>query len=235
MKPRLLDFYCKAGGTTKGYQRAGFYVVGVDIEPQPHYCGEEFYQADALDVMNWLLHGQGFATPIGIYYNIKDFDAYSASPPCQKWSTGAAIHGYSHPDLITPTHELLSAMGKPYIIENVRGAPLIDAFMLCGTMFGLKVKRHRYFECNFPIHFLPASCSCKGKAGFTNAKSGFSSFANGAKLISVAGHNFSVEDAKVAMNIDWMNQDELREAIPPAYTEYIGKYLMQVVANPEGR
>jgi len=100
--------------------------------------------------------------------------------------------------------------------------------MLCGTMFGLKVRRHRLFECHPPIYpFLPP-CACKGKAGFTNATSGFSSFANKARLISVAGHNFSVEDARTAMGIDWMTQDGLREAIPPLMAKFIGEQMMAV-------
>ncbi len=213
MKPRLLDLFCGAGGATKGYQRAGFYVIGVDNKPQPHYCGDEFYLADALD------------------FPLEGYDAYHASPPCQLWSTATAIGGYKHENLLTPIRERLVAATKHYVIENVKGAPLRNAFMLCGTMFGLKVKRHRYFECSFDIYFAPATCGCKGKAGFTNANRAFSSFANKANLISVAGHNFSVTDAMIAMNIDWMKQEGLSQAIPPAYTEYIGKYLLELITH----
>ena len=136
--------------------------------------------------------------------------------------------------MIAPTRELLLATGKPFVIENVPLArnQLCNPIMLCGTHFGLKLKRHRYFELHgFEILFAPASCACRGKAGFTNACGGFSAFKNGAKLISVAGHNFSVDDARVAMKIDWTGQEGLAQAIPPAYTEYIGKYLIQAVIS----
>ena len=100
--------------------------------------------------------------------------------------------------------------------------------MLCGTMFGLKVKRHRYFELHgFEILFMPATCACKGKAGYTNADRDGSFFARGAKLISVAGHNFGIDDAREAMQIDWMGRDHLSQAIPPAYTKFIGSCLME--------
>jgi len=123
------------------------------------------------------------------------------------------------------------ATGKPFIIENVPGAPLINPLTLCGTMFGLKVKRHRLFELHgFEVWFLPATCACKGKVGYTAASDGFSSFANKAKLISVAGHNFCVKDAKQAMQIDWMPQSELSQAIPPIYAEFLGKQLINALA-----
>jgi len=230
MKPKLLDLFCGAGGASMGYHRAGFAVYGIDNKPQPHYPFP-FLQMDALEAMDRLLRGEGLTFNNGETLYLADFAVFHASPPCQKWSTGTAIHGYKHPDLLTPIRERLIATGKNYIIENVKGAPLQNAFMLCGTMFGLKVKRHRYFECSFDIYFAPATCACRGKAGFTNSKSGFSSFANKAKLISVAGHNFSVTDAMIAMNIDWMKQAGLTQAIPPVYTEYIGKYLMPTLAH----
>lgn len=209
-KPRLFDLFCGDGGAAMGYHQAGFEVTGIDIESQPNYPFE-FYQGDALTV------------------SLDGFDAYHASPPCTKWSLVTKVHGGQHDDLLTPIRERLIATKKPYIIENVRGAPLRNPFMLCGTMFGLKVRRHRYFECSFDVYFAPATCACKGKAGFTNAQRGRSSFKNKAKLITITGHNFSVTDARVAMNIDWMKQKGLSQAIPPAYTEYIGRHLMAVV------
>lgn len=219
MKPRLLDLFCGAGGAAMGYYRAGFEVVGVDIKPQPHYPFE-FHQADAL------------TSPL------EGYDAYHASPPCKadnqavlcrpKYENARA----KYKRLIEPTRELLLATSKPFVIENV---PLVrnqlyNPIMLCGTQFGLKLRRHRYFELHgFEILFAPAGCGCKGKAGYTAANDGFSSFRNGARLISVAGHNFAVDDGKLAMGIDWTGQDGLSQAIPPAYTEYIGKYLMQAI------
>ena len=211
-KPRLLDFFCKAGGASMGYSRAGFEVVGVDNESQPNYPFE-FHLADA---MNYPLNG---------------FDAYHASPPCQGYSVLSAMH----PDLeweklIKPVREILKATGKPYIIENVETAPLNkrpDLFgnygvMLCGSMFRLGVergylRRHRIFETSFPVDQL--LCRHKGPA------------------VGVYGHGGHVgkhrmlyrAEASKAMQIDWMNRDEMCQAIPPAYTEYIGKYLLRQI------
>src|SRR5690606_32247689 len=128
-----LDLFCKAGGASRGYQQAGFYVVGVDIEPQPNYCGDLFIQADALDVLNWADF-------------LAQFDAVHASPPCQSYSVTASLHEANYPELIGPVRERLSLLGVPYAIENVVGAPLRDAVRLCGSSFGLGVRRHLLFE-----------------------------------------------------------------------------------------
>ena len=214
MKPRLLDLFCKAGGASVGYAHAGFEVEGVDIEPQPHYPFR-FHLADA------------FTFPLDGY------DAYHASPECKRHCQAIACrpgYRYKYPDQITPIRARLIATGKPYVIENVPWAKhlLQNPIMLCGTMFGLKLKRHRYFESNIDLGLLlPAGCACNGRAGYTNADKGFSAFARGARLISVAGHNFCVDDARLVMGMEWANQDELSQAIPPAYTEYIGHLLWQ--------
>lgn len=209
-RPKLLDLFCGAGGASMGYYRAGFDVEGVDIKPQPHYPFK-FYQADALE------------------FPLEGYDAYHASPPCQ-----FAINQYTgiKVNLIPAIRQRLQETGKPYVIENIPRArgQLINPFYLCGTWFGLKVKRHRFFEINFELNALFNTCACKKRDGFTNShRFGISSFKKGAKLISVVVHNFSVPDAKVAMGIDWMIGKELSQAIPPAYTEYIGKYLMRVL------
>ena len=202
-----------------GYYKVGFEVVGIDIEPQADYPFE-FHQGDALT------------------YPLEGFDAYHASPPCKADNQGILcrpereILRANYPRLIAPTRERLLLTGKPFVIENVPLArrQLRNPVMLCGTMFGLKVKRHRYFELHgFDIWLMPATCGCQGKGGFTNSSFGFSSFANGARLISVAGHNFSVADAQVAMGIDWTGQDGLSQAIPWVYTQFIGKYLMEII------
>lgn len=216
MKPRLLDLFCRVGGASVGYARVGFEVEGVDIDPQPNYPFK-FYEADA------------FSFPL------EGYDAYHASPECKRYCQAIACRpGYrdKYEDQIAMIRPRLVATGKPYVIENVPWAKhlLHNPIMLCGTMFGLKIKRHRYFESNIDLGLLsPFGCACRGKAGYTNADKGFSAFDRGAKLISVAGHNFCVDDARVAMGMSWANQDELSQAIPPAYTEYIGKYLMQQI------
>lgn len=213
-KPRILDLFCCAGGVAMGYSRAGFEIVGVDIDPQPRFPFE-FIQADALALdMKF----------------IKSFDAIHASPPCQSYSDLAKRNGNAHewPRLIEPVREMLIKSGKPYVIENVEGAPLLNPVVLCGTMFkGLRVLRHRLFEANFPIiappHGKHPLCHTldkrKSHYGKTNEMIDFVSV-NG-------GGNCSVAAARDAMGIDWMTKDEMNEAIPPAYTECIGKQLMK--------
>jgi DNA (cytosine-5)-methyltransferase 1 len=212
-KPRLLDLFCCAGGAGVGYARAGFDVVGVDINPQPRYP-LPFIRTDALD-----LDPKFIAT----------FDAIHASPPCQSYSDLAKRNGNAHewPRLIEPVREMLSRSGLPTVIENVEGAPLLDPVVLCGTMFkGLRVLRHRLFEANFPIippqHGKHPVCHTfdkrKGQFGKTNEMRDFVSV-NG-------GGNCSVVAARDAMGIDWMTKNEMNEAIPPAYTQFIGKQML---------
>jgi DNA (cytosine-5)-methyltransferase 1 len=213
MKPRLLDLFCGAGGAGMGYHRAGFEVVGVDIEPQKNYPFE-FHQGDALEYL--AEHGH-------------EFDVIHASPPCQAYSDTYSLPNVGeYPELISPVRALLLAIGKPYVIENVDNAPLDNPLMLCGTMFGLRLIRHRLFECRPPVWFPPGPCQCRHL--YTNSARGFSSFDNGATAITVAGNNYPLKDGAVAMGIDWMtNRGELSEAIPPAYTEFIGAQLLQAV------
>lgn len=200
---KLLDLYCKAGGGSYGYKKAGFDVVGVDIEHQPNYP-YKFIQADAIEFLKTA--------------DLSAFDAIHASPPCQAYSWSAKRWNKNYPDLVQPTRELLIKTGKPYIIENVIGAPLINPITLCGTMFGLKVIRHRLFESNIELQ-IPCKCFHNG------------SVKNG-DYVTVAGHGGDSKDCKLstwreAMGISWMNKNELTQAIPPAYTEFIGKQLIQ--------
>ena len=188
-----------------GYARAGFYVVGVDIEPQPNYPFE-FHQADAFT------------------YPLDDFNAYHASPPCQRYSRTKSLHpGREYPDLLGKTRELLIATGKPWVIENVVGAPFQHWIMLCGMMFGLRTYRHRRFETSFlmmqPEH--PKHTERVLNRGYDPNWTGF--------YCVTGGCNAPVAMMKETMGIDWMTRAELTQAIPPAYTEYIGKYLMQAV------
>lgn len=209
---RVLDLFCGAGGAGKGYSLAGFDVIGVDIKPQPSYPFK-FIQADALEYCE--AHGA-------------EFDLVHASPPCQRWSIGDRPHKSAerHPDLIAPFRDLIRPMGVPFVIENVVGAPLIQPYMLCGTMFGLKVFRHRLFETLLPIYPWPQHYPHDGGTGshrgYSTARSGRNGF------ICVAGHNFEREAAKLAMGIDWMkNRYELAQSIPPAYTQFIGQAMRE--------
>lgn len=201
-RPRALDLFCCAGGASVGLHRAGFEVVGVDIKPQPHYPFE-FHQADALT------------------FPLDGFDFIWASPPCQAYTKAQRLRKQEHPDLIAPVRRRLEAsFGKPYVIENVPGAPLnpFRSVMLCGSMFPeLKVYRHRFFETNFGHDLLsrhhPAHDAPQVKMGRPVRQGDF---------IQVVGNFSGVAYARKAMGIDWMTRDELREAIPPAYAEFIG-------------
>ena len=222
-RPRLLDLFCCEGGAGVGYSRAGFDVVGVDIEPQPNYP-LKFVQADALEYV--AAHG-------------REFDAIHASPPCQ-FGTGvqnlgrARNGGYpEHINLIPQTRAALIKTGKPYSIENVSGARkhLISPVMLCGAYFGLKVYRHRFFECSFsvphPVH-TPHNDSTPS-AGNGKSPKGFISVCGTGGVRGMKAREI-IEYWQMAMGIDWIDtRHKLAEAIPPAYTEYIGRYLMAAV------
>jgi DNA (cytosine-5)-methyltransferase 1 len=220
LKPRLLDLFCGAGGCAVGYARAGFEVVGVDINPQPRYPFE-FHQADALDALNdYIEEGDG------------SFDAIHASPPCQGYSVANNIHGRTdHPLLIADVRERLQASGLPYVIENVEGAKahMRDPVLLCGLSLGANVKRHRLFECSFPVMTFP----CGRHEGDWLLVFGHSVLERGTVVGKAKGGGNTIRRrhtttarGREAMGIDWMNRDELSEAVPPAYTEHVGSYLM---------
>jgi len=207
---KLLDLYCKAGGASKGYQLAGFEVVGVDIKKQKRYP-YEFIQADCLELMK----DMDF---------LKSFDVITASPPCQTHSItqhlrNAQGKSTDKVDLIPQTREALIASGKPYVIENVPGAPLINPIQMCGSYFGLKVRRHRRFESNLPIVGSPCDHKNQGKP--------VGVYGSMRDEIPKGGHTAkSIEEAREAMGIDWMIWGELVEAIPPIYTREIGMQLL---------
>ncbi len=205
MKPRALDLFCGAGGATKGLQRAGFHVTGIDIKRQPRYCGDAFIQGDATN------------KPV----DLKAFDFIWASPPCQRHSRMSGCRAGlsdSYPDLIGHIREILQASGAPFVIENVPGAPLRNPITLCGAMFYRDTYRHRIFEWSgFDLwwpphvqHTVPASKAGHWKPG---------------TFVSVAGHCSPIDKCREVMGIDWMNREELAEAIPPDYSEFIAEQL----------
>lgn len=198
--PRLLDLFCGAGGCAVGYSRAGFDVVGVDIAMQDSFPFE-FHQADAMD------------------FPLDGFDVVHASPPCQAYTQAKKLQGNEHPDLVGPVRERLRTSKALWIIENVPGAPLINPTELCGLMFGLNTFRHRLFETSFPLPLImhPPHHARSVKMG-RPCRDG--------EMIQVVGNFSGVEYARKAMDVPWMNQRELAQAIPPAYTQWIG---MQVI------
>ncbi len=221
---RLLDLFCCAGGAAVGYHRAGFDVVGVDLDPQPNYPFE-LIQGDALELPARMFGG---------------FDAIHASPPCQSYSDLAKRNGSpdDYPRLIEPVREMLKLSGLPWVIENVEGAPLIDPVILCGTMFpALRVLRRRLFETNFHLpqpHLLPRS-SLPRVHTLDKRKSHYGKTCEWTDFVQVTGGgNCSIASASDAMGIDWMTKKEINESIPPAYTEYVGRWMMRAI-NGKGR
>jgi DNA (cytosine-5)-methyltransferase 1 len=266
MADKALDLCCCAGGATKGLQQLGFHVTGVDINPQPRYCGDAFFQGDALD------------------FPLEDYDFIWASPPCQAFSRLRHLHRKERPNLIPAIRQRLLNSGKPYCIENVEESPLGDSghlIMLCGTMFGLQTKngraelrRHRLFETSFSIPLRPRcqhgyvpSLSVVSKGGhFTAPKvltvTGHTPVDNTGRRttpsvvgtglddnrmrasrprsISITGsvpqtnvvrnivrETFTVEQAREAMGIDWMSMKGLSQAVPPAYSKFIGEAFLK--------
>ena len=210
MSLKALDLFCSAGGASAGLAMAGFEVDGVDIKPQPNYPFN-FIQGDALD---WRT----------IY--LADFDFIWASPPCQAYSDLAKRNGNAHewPQLIEPVRQALVDAGRPYVIENVEGAPLLNPVRLCGTQFkSLRVLRHRLFEANFPIVDLPHGEHPKVHT-HDKRKAHFGKTCEWEDFVQVTGGgNSSVASAANAMGIWWMTKEELNEAIPPAYAHHIAR------------
>jgi DNA (cytosine-5)-methyltransferase 1 len=190
-----------------GYAKAGFTVVGVDIKPQPRYPFT-FIQADALD------------------FDVTGFDAVHASPPCQAFTAyrRRPNHVGEYPDLIWPTRQKLIASGVPYVIENIPKAPLLNPIQLCGSSFGLDVRRHRLFESNVPMLGPPCDHGWQTPRfpQATNRK-------NLRSTVEVGVYRIPLAVQQKAMGIDWMRLDELSEAIPPAYAEHIGEQLLAAV------
>ena len=201
---RILDLFCCQGGASVGYARAGFEVVGVDVAPQPRYPFE-FHRGDALEFLR--AHGG-------------EFDAVHASPPCQAFTNAQKIRSNDHPDLVGPTRALLESLGRPYIIENVPGAPLVRPLVLCGAMFGLRTYRHRLFESN-------VSLVAPGHPDHVARVTRMGRPPRPGEFMHVVGNFSGADVAREVMGMPWASRDGLREAIPPAYTEYLGGQLKE--------
>lgn len=203
---KLIDLMCAAGGCTRGYQIAGFTVHGVDVNAHPNYVGDSFTQGDVLKL-----------DPAWIAEN---FDAIHASPPCQSYMRGGLATG-EHPDLLGPTRELLEQTGLPWVIENVPGAPMRPDVVLCGSQFGLPIRRHRWFETNWSGPVMTLSCDhSRPITGVYGNPSGKRGAWPGMLPDGLA-------EWSRALGIDWMSTAELALAIPPAYTTFIGEHLIR--------
>jgi DNA (cytosine-5)-methyltransferase 1 len=230
-RPRLLDLFCCAGGASVGYHRAGFEVVGVDLDGRHRRRYPfEFHQGDALEYVR--AHGHEFA-------------AIAASPPCQAYTAAnranRAAGKNPHPDLVAPTRVALAATGRPYIIENVEGAPLLHPLLLCGTEFGLEavdtdgtpleLRRHRVFESNVYLYGA-GGCQHKPVTGHQvgGVYGGGSATITRARTIRHGGYTPATPVRAALLGVDWtMTQYELSQAIPPAYTEHLGRQLLDVI------
>ena len=222
--PRLLDLFCGVGGASVGYARAGWEVVGVDLAPQPRYPFP-FHQADALE------------------YPTDGFDAIHASPPCQPFSLMLRNAGRAtdHPDLVAATREKLAASGLPWIIENVNGAPLVNPVVLCGASLELTaddvdgrrlfLRRHRAFES--PVLLLVPPCACRAMLARGYTVGGVYGGGSSAHVFRRAkrhgGYRPGAEVRRRLMGIGWGTRDEIAQAIPPAYTELLGRQLLAAV------
>jgi len=235
--PKLLDLFCGAGGAGKGYQDAGFSVYGVDIEPQKDYPGA-FHLGDAVSVLSTLIGGGSvaFTHPDGRveHVTMADFVAAHASPPCQASSalSKGTNKGREYLNLIPATRALLALQSKPSIIENVQGSDLRRDLTLCGEMFGLAVIRHRYFELGGWAAIAPAHKPHRGRvAGYRHGEwfTGpyFAVYGEG-------GGKGTVAQWQAAMGIDWTaNRKSIAEAIPPKYSEFIGRQLLALLDTQE--
>lgn len=212
MVPVVLDLFCGSGGAAMGWHRAGFRVIGVDDKPQPRYPFE-FHR------MDWRDGVRQFGTLAGIVH---------ASPPCQHYSMLNRVHRNDHPRLIAPVRCRLLDLGRPYVIENVEGAAqeMLNPVMLCGVMFGLGVIRHRMFECSLPVDVPDHTPHPPGL--YSPTGHGDPNWRNRANNPHLRGPGYSAR-AKAAMGVEWMTRDGMAQAIPPAFTEWIGRQAVAYV------
>jgi DNA (cytosine-5)-methyltransferase 1 len=211
-----LDLFCGGGGAAVGYHRAGFDVVGVDIEPHPDYPFPLLVE-DAMDVL-------------ADHVFVAEFDVTHASPPCQPYSDLRTMTTTAHPDLVGAVQDALNATGLPYVIENVEGSPLRNPLVLCGASFNLgatcgdgvfrPLRRHRLFESN--VWLMGPGCACSGRQPV-----GIYGTGGGGQM--TRGYKATRAEAKEALGVDWMRHEDLVQAIPPVYTEHIGLQLVDAL------
>lgn len=213
-KPRILLLCCKAGGDAMGYYRAGFEVVGVDIQPQPNFPFE-FIRADARDYWDNIIANE----------RIWEYSAVHASPPCQRWSTQTQNHWNKHPDLLEPIQRRLRKGPLHYVIENVAGAPLLNPVRICGSAFGLGVRRHRFFESDLPL--FGTSCNHASQPPRYRVYDHGKWYLARTVPVYGTGGGKAKEHWSNAMGINWMTHAEMAEAIPPVYAQFLGEQLLE--------
>jgi DNA (cytosine-5)-methyltransferase 1 len=219
MRPIVLDLFCGTGGAARGYQRAGFDTIGVDILPRNHYPGQ-LIEADALVLLDMLNNG---AAVDGV--SLADIALIHASPPCQRYSGLTVVRGtnLNFPDLIQPTLDLMAVSGKPYVVENVERAPMPDkSITLCGTQFGQPYLWHRKFYCSFPVS-QPQCCHGQHYASPENGPAR-------QRIRDVYGPKPENQYHAVWRGVNWTkDKTERRNALPPVYTEYIGLFAQREI------
>lgn len=247
MKPILIDLYCCSGGATKGYQDAGFYVIGVDKDPQPNYCGDAFIQMDALGFLAKLaLEGRVWVPAYGGWLWLEDIVAFHGSPPCQantaltKGNRGREGWEDDHVDLIPETRDFFEWFGLPYVIENTQGASMRRDLVLCGHKhFGLRMFRHRYFELGGGFSMSHLYCDGNSRPGGDHEGERVAGIRHGVRyegrmlaIYGDGGGKGSFAEWAEAMGIDWITQGSMKgrkkamaEALPPVYTALIGNEL----------
>jgi DNA (cytosine-5)-methyltransferase 1 len=227
-KPLLLDLFCGAGGAGEGYARAGFRVVGVDLDAKPlRHNPHETYQGDALAVLDTLLRRRKWKG-----YRLSDFDAIHASPPCQEYSALRSMKTRKYAAVLPQVRERLRVSRVPWVVENVERAPMHQGVMICGTALGLNVRRHRLFDSS---HFIYPPGPCRHHTQNVNA------YGHGAwnyerrdpacvwTRKNSTQRAVAIGAARAAFEVPWMTRDEMAECIPPAYTQWIGRQLLPVV------
>lgn len=227
-RPLLLDLFCGEGGCSAGYVAAGFDVVGVDLHPKPRYP-YEFVQGDALTYL---------ADPVFM----ARFDAVHASPPCKSENPLRHLHDVQHPDLLTPTLAALRAQSLPWVVENVEATDkLPGALLLCGASFGLSttckdgvqraLKRHRLFESS--VFLMRSGCACGSsahRAGQYNPQRIIGVYGNGGGGQMTRGYKGNLAESRAVMGMPWASREGVSQAIPPAYTRFIGEQLIEAMA-----
>ena len=220
----VLDLCCGGGGAAEGYRRAGFRVIGVDIIDHSDTYPGFFVKADALE---------------GLRLFGARADLVHTSPPCLAWTQGNAANDITvYPNLIAAHRAALRALGKPWVMENVPRAPLRRPMLLCGTMFGLRtedsdgtmlrLKRHRHFESNIDL-IPPRDCDHDGPMPWGGVYGGARSDRDEARNVRRGGYTPEQQVASRLLDIDFLPMSALRKSIPPAYTEWVGRQILEVL------